>query len=73
MGILKLNYKALRALLAVLVISVFASGCTIKLAYNFLDWGLYWELKDYVKFNRDQRLQVYQTLMINKLTTSLTC
>jgi hypothetical protein len=58
MGILKLNYKALRALLAVLVISVFASGCTIKLAYNFLDWGLYWELKDYVKFNRDQRLQV---------------
>jgi hypothetical protein len=58
MGILKLNYNALRALLAVLVISVFASGCTIKLAYNFLDWGLYWELKDYVKFNRDQRLQV---------------
>tara|TARA_B110000881_G_scaffold209654_1_gene216158 strand:+ start:2706 stop:3521 length:816 start_codon:yes stop_codon:yes gene_type:complete len=42
----------------VLVISVSASGCTIKLAYNFLDWGLYWELKDYVKFNRDQRLLV---------------
>ena len=58
MGILKLNYKALRSLLAVLVISVSASGCTIKLAYNFLDWGLYWELKDYVKFNRDQRLLV---------------
>ena len=58
MGILKQNYKALRALLAVLVISVSASGCTIKLAYNFLDWGLYWELKDYVKFNRDQRLLV---------------
>ena len=58
MGILKLNYKALRTLLAVLVISMFASGCTIKLAYNFLDWGLYWELKDYVKFNRDQRLLV---------------
>ena len=58
MEILKLNYKALRALLAVLVISMFTSGCTIKLAYNFLDWGLYWELKDYVKFNRDQRLLV---------------
>ena len=58
MGMLKLNYKALRALLAVLVISVSASGCTIKLAYSFLDWGLYWELKDYVKFNRDQRLLV---------------
>ena len=58
MGMLKLNYKALRALLAVLVISVSASGCTIKLAYNFLDWGLYWELKDYVKFNQDQRLLV---------------
>ena len=58
MGILKLNYKALRALLAVLVISVSASGCTIKLAYNFLDWGLYWELKDYIKFNRDQRLLI---------------
>jgi len=58
MGILKLNYKALRALLAVLVVSVSASGCTVKLAYNFLDWGLYWELKDYVKFNRDQRLLV---------------
>ena len=58
MGRLKLDYKALRALLAVLVISMFASGCTIKLAYNFLDWGLYWELKDYVKFNRDQRLLV---------------
>jgi len=58
MGILKLNYKVLRALLAVLVVSVSASGCTVKLAYNFLDWGLYWELKDYVKFNRDQRLLV---------------
>ena len=58
MEILKLNYKALRALLAVLVISMFTSGCTIKIAYNFLDWGLYWELKDYVKFNRDQRLLV---------------
>jgi hypothetical protein len=58
MGILKLNYKALRVLLAVLVISMSASGCTVKLAYNFLDWGLYWELKDYVKFNQDQRLLV---------------
>jgi phage terminase small subunit len=58
MGILKLNYKALRVLLAVLVISISASGCTVKLAYNFLDWGLYWELKDYVKFNQDQRLLV---------------
>jgi hypothetical protein len=54
MGRLKLHYKSIRALLAVLVISVFASGCTIKLAYNFLDWGLYWEMEDYVKFNRDQ-------------------
>ena len=58
MRILKLNYKALRALLAVLVISVLTSGCTTKLAYDFLDWGLYWELKDYVKFTRDQRLLV---------------
>ena len=58
MRILKLNYKALRALLAVLVISVSTSGCTTKLAYDFLDWGLYWELRDYVKFNRDQRLRV---------------
>ena len=58
MGILKLNYKALRTLLAVLVISMSVSGCTIKLAYNFLDWGLYWELKDYIKFNRDQRLLI---------------
>jgi hypothetical protein len=58
MGILKLNYKALRVLLAVLIISMSASGCTVKLAYNFLDWGLYWELKDYVKFNQDQRLLV---------------
>ena len=58
MRILKLNYKALRALLAVLVFSVSISGCTTKLAYDFLDWGLYWELKDYVKFTRDQRLLV---------------
>jgi len=58
MRILKLNYKALRALLAVLIISVSTSGCTTKLAYDFLDWGLYWELKDYVKFTRDQRLLV---------------
>jgi hypothetical protein len=58
MGILNLNYKALRVLFAVLVISISASGCTVKLAYNFLDWGLYWELKDYVKFNQDQRLLV---------------
>ena len=58
MRLLKLNYKALRALLAVLIISVSTSGCTTKLAYDFLDWGLYWELKDYVKFTRDQRLLV---------------
>ena len=58
MRILKLNYKALRALLAVLIISVSVSGCTVKLTYNFLDWVLYWELKDYVEFNRDQRLLV---------------
>ena len=58
MRLLKLNYRALRALLAVLVISVSTSGCTTKLAYDFLDWGLYWELKDYVKFTRDQRLIV---------------
>jgi hypothetical protein len=58
MRILKLNYKALRALLAVLIISVSVSGCTVKLTYNFLDWVLYWELKAYVEFNRDQRLLV---------------
>ena len=58
MRILKLNCKALRALLAVLIISVSVSGCTVKLTYNFLDWVLYWELKDYVEFNRDQRLLV---------------
>ena len=58
MRILKLNCKALRALLAVLIISVSVSGCTVKLTYNFLDWVLYWELKDYVKFDRDQRLLV---------------
>jgi len=58
MRILKLNYSALRALVAVLVISVSTSGCTTKLVYDFLDWGLYWELKDYVKFTRDQRLLV---------------
>ena len=62
MRILKLNYNALRALLAVLVISVFTSGCTTKLAYDFLDWGLYWELKDYVKFTRDQRLLVKEEI-----------
>jgi hypothetical protein len=44
--------------LAVLIISVSVSGCTVKLTYNFLDWVLYWELKDYVEFNRDQRLLV---------------
>ena len=62
MRILKLNYRALRALLAVLVISVSISGCTTKLAYDFLDWGLYWELKDYVKFTRDQRLLVKEEI-----------
>ena len=62
MRILKLNYNALRALLAVLVISVFTSGCTTKLAYDFLDWGLYWELKDYVKFTREQRLLVKEEI-----------
>jgi hypothetical protein len=55
MGSLKQYHKTVRALVAVLAISLFVSGCTIKLAYNFLDWGLYWELEDYVKFNRDQR------------------
>ena len=62
MRILKLNYRALRALLAVLVISVSISGCTTKLAYDFLDWGVYWELKDYVKFTRDQRLLVKEEI-----------
>ena len=55
MGRLKQLFKTVRAITAVLVISLFASGCTIKLAYNFLDWGLFWQLEDYVKFNRDQR------------------
>ena len=55
MGSLKQYHKTVRALVAVIAISLFVSGCTIKLAYNFLDWGLYWELEDYVKFNRDQR------------------
>ena len=55
MGSLKQYHKTVRALVAVLAISLFVSGCTIKFAYNFLDWGLYWELEDYVKFNRDQR------------------
>lgn len=55
MDSLKQYYKTIRALVAVLAISLFVGGCTIKLAYNFLDWGLYWELEDYVKFNRDQR------------------
>jgi hypothetical protein len=55
MGRLKHLFKTVRAITAVLVISLFASGCTIKLAYNFLDWGLFWQLEDYVKFNRDQR------------------
>jgi hypothetical protein len=55
MGRLKQHCQTVRAISAVLIISLFASGCTIKLAYNFLDWGIYWQLEDYVKFNRDQR------------------
>lgn len=55
MGRLKQHCQTVRAMSAVLIISLFASGCTIKLAYNFLDWGIYWQLEDYVKFNRDQR------------------
>jgi hypothetical protein len=65
MGRLKQHYRTIRAITLVVVISIFASGCTIKLAYNFLDWGLYWELEDYVKFNRDQRSLVKDE--INKL------
>ena len=45
MDSLKQYYKTVRALVVVLAISLFVCGCTIKLAYNFLDWGLYWELE----------------------------
>jgi hypothetical protein len=55
MSRLKQPFQTVRAITAVLVISILVSSCTIKLAYNFLDWGLFWQLEDYVKFNRDQR------------------
>jgi hypothetical protein len=31
------------------------NGCTTKLAYNFLDWGILWYLETYVDLNKEQK------------------
>lgn len=39
----------------VLACCLLLGGCTLRLAYHFLDWGLQWKLQHYLALNAEQR------------------
>ncbi len=61
----KTSYKQWRGVIAVLILICAASGCSVKLVYNQLDWLIPWYLSDYLDMNGeqddffDERLQRY--------------
>lgn len=44
-------------LLTLLLVTLMLSGCTVKLAYHFLDWGLQYKLNHYLSLNNEQAQQ----------------
>jgi hypothetical protein len=49
-------------LILLLFITVFLSGCTIKVAYHFLDWGLQYKLNHYLSLNSEQSQLAKKTI-----------
>ncbi|HMU68130.1 MAG TPA: hypothetical protein PKE57_13320, partial [Cellvibrionaceae bacterium] len=46
-----------RVLALLLLTCLLLSGCTVKLAYHFLDWGLQYKLNHYLSLSNDQSQQ----------------
>ncbi len=46
-----------RSLLLVISLALLISGCSTRLAYNYLDWWLDWTIEDYVSLNDEQQSQ----------------
>lgn len=44
-------------LVIVLIVILFISGCTVRTAYNYLDWYLAWQVDDYVELTDEQEQQ----------------
>lgn len=49
--------RTLVRFIALLLITLGLSGCTVKLAYHFLDWGLQYKLNHYLSLNSEQSAQ----------------
>ncbi|HEY6528454.1 MAG TPA: DUF6279 family lipoprotein [Cellvibrionaceae bacterium] len=49
-------------LILLLFITVFLSGCTVKVAYHFLDWGLQYKLNHYLSLNSEQSQLAKKTI-----------
>jgi len=47
--------------LFILVFVVFLSACSSKLAYNNLDWWVYWYLDDYIELKEDRKKSLMTT------------
>ncbi len=45
-----------------LVVLLALTGCTVKLAYQFLDWGLHYKLNHYLSLNSTQTQQAKQAI-----------
>lgn len=44
-----------RSLLLIISLVLLISGCSTRLAYNYLDWWLDWTIEDYVSLNDEQQ------------------
>lgn len=44
----------IRKLIILLIVITFISGCTVRTAYNYLDWYLAWQVDDYVELTDEQ-------------------
>lgn len=51
-----------RVLAVLLLTCLILSGCTVKLAYHFLDWGLQYKLNHYLSLNSQQSGQAKQAI-----------
>lgn len=44
----------IRKLIILFILITFISGCTVRTAYNYLDWYLAWQVDDYVELTDEQ-------------------
>lgn len=47
----------MKKLIILLLVMTFLSGCTLRTAYNYLDWYLAWQVGDYVELTDEQEQQ----------------